>query len=45
MLDFCGKKKVFCDVEVIKPSEINVAFERVLASDVKYRFSIDVSQM
>jgi len=42
MLDFCGKHKVGSDVEVIPASYVNEAFERMLASDVKYRFVIDV---
>jgi uncharacterized zinc-type alcohol dehydrogenase-like protein len=45
MLDFCGEKGVFCDVEVIKPSEITAAYDRAVAGDVRYRFSIDVTQM
>jgi len=45
MLNFCSEKSVFCDVEVIKPEEINVAYDKAVAGQVKYRFSIDVSQM
>ncbi len=45
MLDFCGKHNLVADVEVIKPSEINEAYERLLKSDVKYRFSIDMSTL
>jgi uncharacterized zinc-type alcohol dehydrogenase-like protein len=41
MLDFCAKKKVFSDVEVISADQINTAYERTLKSDVKYRFVID----
>ncbi len=44
MLDFCGKHNIVADVEVIAPSEINGAYERLLKSDVKYRFSIDLSR-
>lgn len=45
MLDFCGEKNIFCDVEVIKPEEITASYDKAVASQVKYRFSIDVSQM
>jgi uncharacterized zinc-type alcohol dehydrogenase-like protein len=45
MLKFCGEKNIFCEVEIIKPEEINAAYERAIASDVKYRFAIDISQM
>lgn len=41
MLDFCFKKKVFSDVEVITARQINEAYERAINSDVKYRFVID----
>jgi uncharacterized zinc-type alcohol dehydrogenase-like protein len=41
MLDFCAKKKVFSDIELISASQINEAYERVLKSQVKYRFVID----
>jgi uncharacterized zinc-type alcohol dehydrogenase-like protein len=45
MLDFCAEKKVFCEVEVIKPEQINEAYERCIKGDVRYRFCIDVSHM
>lgn len=45
MIDFCAKEKIYCDVEVIKPEQINEAYTRAVASDVRYRFSIDVKQM
>lgn len=41
MLDFCAKKKVFSDIELINASQINEAYERTIKSDVKYRFVID----
>jgi len=41
VLNFCIKKKVFADVEVVDASKINEAFERTIKSDVKYRFVID----
>ena len=43
MLNFCGEKSIVSDVEVIKADYINEAYERTVASDVKYRFVIDVS--
>lgn len=45
MLDFCGEHGIIADVEVIKMDEINDAFERMLKSDVKYRFVIDMSTL
>ena len=43
MLNFCGEKNIVSDVEVIKADYINEAYERTVASDVKYRFVIDAS--
>jgi uncharacterized zinc-type alcohol dehydrogenase-like protein len=43
MLDFCGEKNIVSDVEVIKADYINEAYERTIASDVKYRFVIDAT--
>jgi alcohol dehydrogenase (NADP+) len=45
MLDFCGKNNITADVEVIPIQKINEAYERLLKSDVKYRFSIDLSSL
>ena len=45
MLDFCGENNITSDVEIISIQEINEAYERVLNSDVKYRFSIDMSSL
>lgn len=45
MLDFCGKHNITADVEVIPIQKINEAYERMLKSDVKYRFSIDMSSL
>jgi alcohol dehydrogenase (NADP+) len=42
MLDFCAKHGITCDVEMIPMSKINEAYERMLKSDVKYRFVIDM---
>jgi uncharacterized zinc-type alcohol dehydrogenase-like protein len=41
MLNFCGEKNLLSDVEVIEADYINEAYERTVASDVKYRFVID----
>ena len=43
MIDFCGEQNITSDVEVIKPDYINQAYQRTVASDVKYRFVIDAS--
>ncbi len=45
MLDFCAKHNVVSDIELISADYINTAYERMLKSDVKYRFVIDVSTM
>ncbi|MBZ5735101.1 NAD(P)-dependent alcohol dehydrogenase [Nocardioides sp. TRM66260-LWL] len=45
MLDFCAEHGIAADVEVISAEQINEAYERVLASDVRYRFVIDTSTL
>lgn len=45
MLDFCGQHNVQCDIELIKIQQINQAYERMLKSDVKYRFVIDMASL
>ena len=45
MLDFCGEHGITADVEVIPIQQVNEAYERMLASDVKYRFSIDMASL
>ncbi|GAA0745182.1 NAD(P)-dependent alcohol dehydrogenase [Gaetbulibacter jejuensis] len=45
LLDFCGKHNITSDVEVINIQEINTAYERMLKSDVKYRFVIDMKSI
>jgi uncharacterized zinc-type alcohol dehydrogenase-like protein len=45
MLDFCGKHNITSDVEVIPMQKVNEAYERLLKSDVKYRFSIDMGSL
>ncbi|WP_327071075.1 NAD(P)-dependent alcohol dehydrogenase [Kitasatospora sp. NBC_01250] len=43
MLDFCAEHGVAAEIELIRADEINDAYERVLASDVRYRFVIDTA--
>jgi uncharacterized zinc-type alcohol dehydrogenase-like protein len=43
MLNFCGEHNIVSDVEVIKADYINTAYDRTVASDVKYRFVIDAT--
>ena len=45
MLDFCAAKNITADVEIIPIQKINEAYERMLKSDVKYRFSIDMASL
>ena len=45
MLDFCAEHEIASDVEVIPAEAINDAYERVLASDVRYRFVIDIDTL
>lgn len=45
MLDFCGQHSITADVEVIAIQQINEAYERMLKSQVKYRFSIDMASL
>ncbi|CAN5660710.1 NAD(P)-dependent alcohol dehydrogenase [soil metagenome] len=45
MLDFCGTHNITADVEVIPIQKINQAYERLLKSDVKYRFTIDMASL
>lgn len=45
MLDFCGKHNITADVEVIPIQKVNEAYARLLKSDVKYRFSIDMASL
>jgi uncharacterized zinc-type alcohol dehydrogenase-like protein len=45
MLDFCGKHGIVSDIEIIKMLDINNAYERMLKSDVKYRFVIDMESL
>jgi uncharacterized zinc-type alcohol dehydrogenase-like protein len=45
MLDFCGENNLTADVEVVPIQKVNEAYERLLKSDVKYRFSIDMASL
>jgi uncharacterized zinc-type alcohol dehydrogenase-like protein len=45
MLDFCAERGITCDIEMISIDKINEAYERMLKSDVKYRFVIDLATL
>ena len=45
MLDFCAEHGIVADIEMITPAEITSAYERMLKSDVKYRFVMDTAAM
>ena len=45
MLEFCAEHGISCDVEMIRMQDINNAYERMLKSDVKYRFVIDMASL
>jgi uncharacterized zinc-type alcohol dehydrogenase-like protein len=45
MLDFCAEHSIASEIEVIAPEYINKAYERVIASDVRYRFVIDTESL
>jgi uncharacterized zinc-type alcohol dehydrogenase-like protein len=45
MLDFCGQHGITSDIEMIRMDQINAAYERMLKSDVKYRFVIDMATL
>ncbi len=45
MLDFCGQHNITSDVEIIPIQQVNEAYERLVKSDVKYRFSIDMASL
>ena len=45
LLDFCGEHNITADVEMINMADINAAYERMLKSDVKYRFVIDMATL
>jgi uncharacterized zinc-type alcohol dehydrogenase-like protein len=45
MLDFCGEHNIVSEIEKISIQQINEAYERVLKSDVRYRFVIDIASL
>lgn len=45
MLDFCVERGIVCDIEKIRMQDINSAYERMLRSDVRYRFVIDMASL
>jgi len=45
MLDFCGEHNIVSEIEVIEMQDINEAYERMLKSDVRYRFVIDMASL
>jgi uncharacterized zinc-type alcohol dehydrogenase-like protein len=45
MLDYCGAHSITADVEIIPIRKVNEAYERLLKSDVKYRFVIDMASL
>ena len=45
MLDFCADRGITCDIEKINIDYVNEAYERVVRSDVKYRFVIDAASL
>jgi uncharacterized zinc-type alcohol dehydrogenase-like protein len=45
LLDFCGEHNIVSNIEMIKMQDINEAYERMLKSDVRYRFVIDMASL
>jgi uncharacterized zinc-type alcohol dehydrogenase-like protein len=45
MLDFCARKRVFSDIELITPEQINEAYEKTIKGQVKYRFVMDCQKL
>jgi uncharacterized zinc-type alcohol dehydrogenase-like protein len=45
MLDFCGEHNLGADIEVIAIQDVNEAWDRVVASDIRYRFVIDIESL
>lgn len=45
MLDFCGANGIVCDIEMINMQQINEAYDRMMKSDVRYRFVIDMASL
>lgn len=45
MLDFCGEHGIVCEIELIQMAQINEAYDRMVKSDVRYRFVIDIASL
>jgi uncharacterized zinc-type alcohol dehydrogenase-like protein len=45
MLDFCGKHGITSDIDTVRMRDVNAAYERVVKSDVRYRFVIDIATL
>jgi uncharacterized zinc-type alcohol dehydrogenase-like protein len=45
MLDFCGEHDITCDIEMVDMKDVNTAYDRTVAGDVKYRFVIDMASL
>ena len=45
MLDFCSKHNIACDIELTPIQKVNQAYQRVVNSDVRYRFVIDMKSL
>ena len=45
MLNYCAEHQIYSDIELIGVNDINTAYERVIKSDVKYRFVIDMKTL
>ena len=45
MLDFCAKHSITPEIETINMDKVNEAYERVIKSDVRYRFVIDIASL
>ncbi len=45
MLDFCAEHGILADIEITPIQQVNEAYERILASDVRYRFVIDLATL
>jgi uncharacterized zinc-type alcohol dehydrogenase-like protein len=45
MLDFCGNHNIICDIEMVSMKDVNIAYDRTVKSDVKYRFVIDMASL
>ncbi len=45
MLDFCGEHNITCDIEMIDIKDVNIAYDRTVKGDVKYRFVIDMATL